>query len=589
MPDDTFRQQFQQFIVMCTEDYLIRYGNKGLYKRACKELEQGITVMYEHGEQAVSCILSEGTACSLSLSPEHWKCSCPADTLCKHVLIAILYYQRHCIAIAEPEAADAVLANTEQTAQALREPAEGYRVAETRPPHAAPAAHNTERRFAWLLTTELGLLLRPFTASVIEEVWFRLRYPMEIEVKHDTLLTVNLTDHAAEVSFTAEPDPSKALCSVKQREGELLRLEALLRYRAAAGLDDQAALAEEASAIRYSRSAVTECRLLLLDMLRSGLARLPRSFAARLETMAVAAHSGNLPEVERSLRAIHGELQLFWERHVRFSLAALLGRITRLLLRLELLQQQLPAVRLAELAGQFRSKYYTVPKLKLYSLGAEPWETLSGYRGITYYLYCSLDRRIYTYSDVRPVYYEDQTFTYHTQYAAASPWLPELAMRHFAASELQFEQVKVNEEGRISSGEGARLSVLPRTKVEVADLAGCLSVCHEETTGFEPDYALFTEPRPQFKLLKLNQLEKPVYDKPSESLVIAACREDGSRVEMKLPYATEWKQAIQRMERGFGFKVEQPVYALVQMERNKGMRPISLLQGRKVLNLKLDM
>ena len=115
---------------------------------------------------------------------------------------------------------------------------------------------------------------------------------------------------------------------------------------------------------------------------KTGLARLPQSHMAQLETLAVAAHSGNLPDVERSLRGIQGELQLFFNRHIRFSMQTMLDRVSKLYLALQVLEKERTSAYMqSQLIGSFRSKYYTVPQLHLYGLGADAWETRSGYRG----------------------------------------------------------------------------------------------------------------------------------------------------------------------------------------------------------------
>lgn len=310
-----------------------------------------------------------------------------------------------------------------------------------------------ESRFRWMTESDLTVLIKSYSSSMIEEVVFRLRYPEEIKIIEDSLLTVHLTTQNIEVSFTEEPNLAKALCKVKQTAGKMAKLEALLRYRNFKGLDDRDALSGRVYEAKFSLQTVQECRVMLAGLLKTGLARLPQSYMAQLETLAIAAHSGNLPDIERSLRGIQGELQLFFNRHIRFSMQSMLDRVSKLYLALQVLEEEkVSAIQQSQLIGSFRSKYYTVPSLHLYGLGADAWETRSGFRGITYYFYCFDDEEIYTYSDVRAVYYDDQQFSYTEHYGAFTPWLPNLTFRQFVGEEVQFHSVKVNEERRISSG-----------------------------------------------------------------------------------------------------------------------------------------
>lgn len=592
-----FEDAFQDFIERCTEDYLIRFANKGLYKRAHKEIDQGIEVVYTFGEQSVEAGLSEGTICVLENTLNRFSCSCPSDNLCKHVLIAILYYQMNILKKTAGERGST--SESEEDSQQFQG-SDSFRqhqaseVSSFTPgvsdPHEAESAKDTpSSRFEWLVNTDLAVLLRSFDPSTIEEARFQLRYDEELEIKEDTLLTVCLVRKQAEVSFTEEPDVASALCTVKQQAGDLLRVEALLRYRAYKGLQDETILAERAAQVKFSLPAVSECQKLIREILRIGIARLPQSYAAQLETMAAAAHSGNLPEIERSLRGILGELNLFWERHVRFSMPMLLDRLTRLLLSLELLaKEQLPVVQQAQLIGKFRSKFYRTAHLHLYGLGAEPWESRSGYRGITYYCYCFDDQQIYTYSDIRPMYYDDNQFSYSSQYTSASPWLSGLSLRQFSGSEMNFEGMKVNEERRLSAGEGSKLILLPRRAVEEVDFGRLIQqeIDVDPKALYQP--SLFSATSSPLALIRMSELIGTMYDQRNQSLLISARLEQGPIIELALPYKAEWATAVSKLEQGRFHTGVRPFFMLVRVEKNH-IEPISFLQGQDVISIKLDL
>ncbi|MGV2882343.1 hypothetical protein [Paenibacillus taichungensis] len=561
-----FEQKFRIFSELCTEDYLIRYANKGLYKRSLKELDNGVTVQYTWNEASVSCQLSDGTHCTLENTLDHWECSCPADNICKHILISILYYQR------EHQTEDTLNQGEAASSEEL-EPESGL---------------VTESRFRWMVEWDLAPLIKSYSSSLIEEVLFRLRYPEQIEVLEDSLLTVRLVKQEIEVSFTEEASLAKALCKVKQTAGNMAKLEALLRYRMQQGLDDTEAISGRVHDATFSLQTVQECRSMLAGLLQTGLARLPQSYMAQLETLAIAAHSGHLPDVERSLRGIQGELQLFFNRHVRFSMQSMLDRVSKLYLALQVLEQEkVSTFKQSQLIGSFRSKYYAVPELHLYGLGADAWETRSGYRGITYYFYCFDDAEIYTYSDVRAVYYEDNQFSYTEHYGSFTPWLPNLTFRQFAGEEVEFRSVKVNEEHRLSSGEGAKLTLLPRTSVEEMNLGKYMqdipSVLAEDPRSFE----LFSVPKERLAMIKVARVVEHRFDKQSQNLILTMESDHGETLDLTLPYSTEWETMIKRLESGYGTGTLEHFYAFVRIEQQR-IYPISFLKGPTVISLKLD-
>ncbi|RAI89804.1 hypothetical protein DET54_11387 [Paenibacillus pabuli] len=578
-----FEQKFRIFSKQCTEDYLIRHANKGLYKRSLKELDHGVTVQYTWNEASVGCQLTDGTHCTLENTLDHWECSCPADNICKHVLISILYYQR------EHQTED-TLNKGEEASTAELAPESGldemhvHQAGQIQNTH----SHGMKSRFRWMVESDLAPLIKSYSSSLIEEVLFRLRYPEQIEVLEDTLLTVRLVKQEIEVSFTEEASLAKALCKVKQTAGNMAKLEALLRYRMQQGLNDTEAISGRVHDATFSLQTVKECRSMLAGLLKTGLARLPQSYMAQLETLAIAAHSGHLPDIERGLRGIQGELQLFFNRHVRFSMQSMLDRVSKLYLALQVLEQEkVSAFKQSQLIGSFRSKYYAVPELHLYGLGADAWETRSGYRGITYYFYCFDDAEIYTYSDVRAVYYEDNQFSYTEHYGSFTPWLPNLTFRQFAGEEVQFRSVKVNEEHRLSSGEGAKLTLLPRTSVEEMNLGKYMqdipSVLAEDARSFE----LFSVPKERLAMIKVARVVEHRFDKQSQDLILTMESDHGETLDLTLPYSTEWQTMIKRLESGYGAGTLEDFYAFVRIEQQQ-IYPISFLKGPTVISLKLD-
>ncbi|WFR60895.1 hypothetical protein P9222_20420 [Paenibacillus amylolyticus] len=595
-----FKEKFRIFSKLCTEDYLIRYANKGLYKRSIKDLDNGVSVTYTWNASSVSCQLSDGTHCTLENTLDHWDCSCPSEHICKHVLIAILYDQReHSLedsirvdekqmpdkdsGISEPDSLHVskgvtVTDSVSNAGSNLNDPGEV----------AHEASRAVESRFRWMTESDLTVLMKSYSSSMIEEVVFRLRYPEEVKIIEDSLLTVQLTTQNMEVSFTEEANLAKALCKVPQTAGKMAKLEALLRYRVLKGLDDTDALSGRVYEAKFSLQTVQECRVMLAGLLKTGLARLPQSYMAQLETLAIAAHSGDLPDIERSLRGIQGELQLFFNRHIRFSMQSMLDRVSKLYLALQVLEEkQVSAIQQSQLIGSFRSKYYTVPSLHLYGLGADAWETRSGFRGITYYFYGFDDEEIYTYSDVRAVYYDDQQFSYTEHYGAFTPWLPHLTFRELAGEEVQFQSVKVNEERRISSGESAKLTILPRESVKTLNMGKFMqdvsSVLHEESRSFE----LFTAPRERLAVIKVARIVDHNFVKQTQDLVLKVESADGELLTLTLPYSTDWQTMIQRLESGYGSQSLEHFYAFVRVESRR-ISPISFLKGQTVLSLKLD-
>ncbi|WP_046227939.1 hypothetical protein [Paenibacillus dauci] len=566
-----FPVRFRQFIHECTEDYLIRYANKGLYNRALKDMEKGITAEYTWtGQEQVQCILSDGTVCTLVDTLDQSACSCPSDKICRHILLGILYAQRHSTPVMQEE---------EQTED---------REQEQHSPDFSNESGQSEAEFKWMMEIPLGELLRPYTTVQLAEMDFRLSIKETIHVTTDTLLTVSMESQQIEVSFTREPDLSKALCNVRDNASRiaLYKLEAILRYRALKGLEEQQLLEESSYSVPTSSSVMTECRKLLTDISHTGLARLPQTVIARLETLAITARSEEFPNLERTLRSIRGELELFFARHIRFDMNALMNRLTETYLMLEVWEQELTASQRAQLVGSFRSRYYERAQLQLYALGAEPWETRSGYRGITYYLYCPEDGEMYTYTDARPVYYEGNTFRYDAQYTGRSPWRASLSMKQLAAGQWNFRHIRINRDRRISAAESTKIDMVERVPVEQIDF-GHYRVEDPEFIHKQTEVVLFGEKKPRILLLTLTSVQHTVFDPSSQQLLIHATLQSGHQVTLVIPYHQEWQQTIRKLEKTNPDQMSRDMTVLVRAD-GQYLYPISFLKGTSIRHLKLD-
>lgn len=505
----------------------------------------------------VKCELSDQSICYLTNSLDTWTCSCPSSQLCKHVLIAILYYREHHLV-------ETTIEEKDQTID-----------------------------FSWLVTIPMTELLQPYAPTMIDEVAFRLRYDEQLEITSSSLLTVKMVKRGVEVAFA--PEQGKMLCALKEREGELIKLEVLLRYRVYQGIDDSPALIARKEILSFPAGFLQEGMELLTSIICSGLSRLPEEITIQLDTMAVHARSADLPNIERGLHAIKTELELYFARHIRFSMMTLLKTITHTYLALKALQeqatlpveQQLGVKELAQLTGSFRSKYYEVPMLHLYGLGAEPWQSKSLYKGITYYFYSLGDGRIYTYTESRPIYYDDISFDYVKYYDAHSPWQLDLSLKQFSKSEVSFTGMKVNAEGRLSSSATAKLGISDRQFVEDMQFGSyehkSFSTYNRGTTT-----SLFTRKPPSFVLFRVQQICESSFDQRSQSLIMNVQLEDEQQVQFTIPFQSQWEKALKVLEKATFYEKHRHFIAFVRIEDDL-IYPISFLSGQHVTSLLLDL
>ncbi|MFG0212944.1 hypothetical protein ACFU8X_07555 [Brevibacillus porteri] len=549
-----FTSEFHRFIALCNEEYLVKYANKGIYNRSIKEMEKGMTVSYEFREDYVECALSDDSVCRLHADINRFSCSCPSDKICKHVIIAIVNYaQNHLQAGAE-------------TAEEL----------ETYKPD-----------FSWLLQLQPSHISKAFTPAQLEEVLFRLDYFEEMEIVETSFLTMTLRTQDISVSFDSESEIGKSMCTCKAKGNCLHKLEVILRYRAMHQLQDREQLQASVTDVSYETDVVAEAKSLIAEILGIGLAKLSQTICTRLELLAIAAHNGNLPRVEKDIRGIHGELNLFFQRHVKFSTEALLDRLSRVYLSLLALEKTDHTEAKKQLLGSFKSKYHMVPQLSLYALGANPWETRSGYKGITYYFFSLSDQRIYTYTEARPVYYEGISFSFKDSYKGKVPWGELISMEELSHSQVILTQAKTNREQRLSSSEETRLTIVPRDHIEELDLGKVLvgdwSSDWKDTAG-----DMFETALDSVFILKANKFNQVEFDQKTQQLNLTIEDEQCHSLQLSISYQGEFARNIRHLEQNKRLLELRDVYLLVQ-KIGDGLYPISIMQGKSLTSFKLDL
>jgi hypothetical protein len=549
-----FTSEFHRFIALCNEEYLIKYANKGIYNRSIKEMEKGMNVSYEFGDDYVECALSDDSVCRLHADINRFSCSCPSDKICKHVIIAIVYYaQNH-----------------------LQAGAETVEELETYKPD-----------FSWLLQLQPTHISKAFTPAQLEEVLFRLDYFEEMEIVETSFLTMTLRTQDISVSFDSESEIGKSMCTCKAKGNCLHKLEVILRYRAMHQLQDREQLQASVTDVSYETDVVAEAKSLIAEILGIGLAKLSLTICTRLELLAITAHNGNLPRVEKDIRGIHGELNLFFQRHVKFSTEALLDRLSRVYLSLLALEKTDHTEAKKQLLGSFKSKYHMVPQLSLYALGANPWETRSGYKGITYYFYSLSDQRIYTYTEARPVYYEGISFSFKDSYKGKVPWGELISMEELSHSQVILTQAKTNREQRLSSSEETRLTIVPRDNIEELDL-GKVFVRDWSSDGKEAAGDMFETALDSVFILKGKKFNQVEFDQKTQQLVLTIEDEQCHSLQLSISYQGEFARNIRHLEQNKRLLELRDVYLLVQ-KIGDGLYPISIMQGKSLTSFKLDL
>lgn len=426
-------------------------ANKGLLRRARKDLESGALPVCVEGEEKGSVRLTVGPCTVLvpEAGPAKATCTCPAAGTCQHILAAGLFLQR--LETGEPPANDDVPAPTDSADPWLALDLETIRrwagAAEFR---AAVALALAESDALTLDTNAAGLLVVRFPGPGAE---CRLSPGVGLDgiivsggnAKHTRRLTV------------------AAVLALRRARGLELPADVIA---AIAAEGENGALQAAADAPRSRAEVLASVRALLQESVAVGLVHLGVSTGDRLITLSISALGVNLPRLALALKNLADEVRLLTARAARADTGRFLWSMARTHALAEALAG--PAGQRADLVGAHRSQYDEIDALELTGVCAYPWRTASGYQGLTVLFWDARRQEWASWTDARP---EGQPggFDPRARYGAEVAWEGGLTPYQLSRSRVRLRRARRNRAGRLSSSARCAVTVLgPTAGGEVA-------------------------------------------------------------------------------------------------------------------------
>ena len=355
-------------------------ANKGLLRRARKDLEKAeISVTFPDTGTAELRVDTETVNLDEN-GPARARCTCPSNTVCKHILVAVLRLQE--------TRADATIA---LPSTASEEPQPGDETP-TEPVEIQSARtdlinlSNTEiRKFAGKDFANATALLASLDAMQSDET--------------GSSLIVTFPDDLATVTFIAGQSLKGAVCKGPVSKTRLLVTAAALFIRGTEGLEAPAHdAAETASAVRLDPAFLTELADTLERIAKATLSGTPELAEEQIFDLAISARAQAAPRLSSQLRQILRHVRLAIEHHIDFSAELFLSRVAETY-ALALALTSAPDD--PSLTGVLKRDYQPVEGFSLRMFGADPWHAPSGARGLTLYGFSPDRGRWYTTTTAR--------------------------------------------------------------------------------------------------------------------------------------------------------------------------------------------
>lgn len=558
-----------QFVPFANEAFLVTLANKGLYKRALKDLETTGQVELTVTDGRLQIRLDDITV-SLDPNVAQSTCSCPSKTVCKHILMGILVAAG--CASSESETAPAGCENVS--------------------PNATPEPPSSE---AWkeLKNVDLAQLRKQAGKKLFEDTLRLIQDGWTADFTEGDILEATINTESITVYFPKEDSLNRAVCKCGESGLCKHKLIAILSY-----LSLQGTLSSDTDGSQPELSLLTEDTLnvlkgasrFIIGILEKGLiscgeneAETAIQYSIRLETCGI----GNLARLFRSLSS---DIENMLAKHVGFQPLTTFATLSRLHNTITLiLRNTQNNEMLSRLIEGTRSDYYTTPVGHFTGLGAYPWQTRSGYFGITAYFFYHEKQSICTLTSSMADYYEHTQSlvtpeNLNRQLEMQSFWNNSASLARLSSSTLVLRNFKLNRQQRLSSSTQTQCEI--ENKVTISGLNALLAIPELSDPTLRPEerYDYFRKKQPeQLALVPFTHLSEVYFDPSEQKLYFTAINE---QVEAKgsLAYSELNRNAIRKLEQLGGRYAEVKQRYMVCLKRPDTLIPVSLITASGVDN-----
>lgn len=475
---NNFVDSFINFINICDEGYLIDAANKGLYKRAIKDIDKGVTADVSIENDKVVCNLSDGTVCELKDDITSYKCICPSRSVCKHVLMSIMYIQQNMKEIFKDESIfnentlksnnedevidkESIDFHNEQNSKNIQE------VNNIDSEEDTLKSREVLKDYSWVSDYSIDDLKKFLTEKQFNDIIFRFNFGRDYTIEEKEMLTVEFNDTSIRVRFLHKDDISKSLCSCKSKEICEHRIEAIIAYKLNKNTLDLDDLNKSIN-IKISKQTIDEVKALLHDITMIGLSKLPKNIMERIEHTAVLCHTNDLPKLEKLMRTLKSNLELYFSKNAAFSRDILRRVMTKIYLTALALEGENSNLIKTELVGEHKTSFVEIPSTELAGVGGTFWRASSGYEGVTYYFFDEKRKEWFTYTNMNPNYY-GKAGNRTGMYKSRCPWDINASMNDLCKARIKFYNCKINKNFRISSSSETKGDVITKTNINEID------------------------------------------------------------------------------------------------------------------------
>jgi hypothetical protein len=502
--------QIRQALAQYDHDSLVAIANKGMVRRARKDLQNGdvkgiVGAKTDDSDRVWAKLeVAEYEVEISALGATKAICTCPAIEVCRHILAASMWLSEGATTTSESVNSTANIDDSEtltkkdknvSIAQENNEVTkkEGDRPApsspitdsnqasqqgsQTLPKSSSPAKDQADQTTSpkpcqELLDYDLSQLKKWVGKKDFEAAIALFSNNPSVEISEGSPIIIKLPDFKIECRYFLGAGLEGMVCSRKSPQTNRYLVLAVLAYQKQHGIDHQAiAQQEDLAKANEAISDSTNAQIKLLQQMIQlfaeavgmGICNLSNAVQQRFTSLSVAATGANLPRLAKVLRGIADEIDLLAKRSAQADEGRLLLELARADAIANATLQTLLAKRIPpiSLVGQHRSKYEEVGDLDLTGMGAYHWETKTGYAGVTILFWENELKQWFCWSEVRPTF-RGMGFSPWWRYKQSDIW--EQSPETLSQNAFKLLSARRNHQNRLSASSQSKVVALSKSE-----------------------------------------------------------------------------------------------------------------------------
>jgi hypothetical protein len=549
------REQLQAQLSRYDDDAFAALANRGLLRRAYKDLENHAPAIVNESDEALH-IAFAGQEVRFDLhGPAQAHCSCPASGVCQHILGAAIGLRRLL------EASSSGLDQADTTEPQLD------RIAE----QADPTAPSNELLRDTLLAVSYADLLKHAGKAGYRWAWQcvqDLEPEQDIRLSGERNIVIELMRPRMSFRYMGGALDSLVV-DTQTTQVAKYRVAAVLAFQRAHGIalrepdapgklrhaeldlgKDHTLAQTGVVALQDSRSRLhVAVRELLQECIALGLSHLSEAVQQRYATLAVWAQGAEYYRLALLLRRLADHVELLLDRAGNADEHTLLDEISLAFGLIQALGRAGAQGPSTHLVGRARTRYEAAGTLELWGLGASAWRSASGYIGLTMLFWSPIDRTFLSCTDARP---ESQGgFNPVARYKAAGPWGGLGAPAQATGRRLLLTNAQLNAAGRLSAAEQTNVAVQhvsAHAFLQQLQPAANWQALRQARQLRQRSLLAEARPMNDWVVLQPSRIGATHFDSTRQTLIWPVYDETGDSLVTELPYSPYTEHAIARIE-----------------------------------------